>query len=85
MGWGSGSEVASGMVDLCLEYVPRHSQKPFLVEAFRTLESLDWDTHMDILGNKHDPSYDLIHSVFREMHPTWYQYEEDEPEVKYDS
>jgi hypothetical protein len=70
MGWASGTEVASGMVDL-LKYVPVTNHKPFLVEAFRLLENMDWDTQGDLCYDMDDPYFELIQSAFKELHPNW--------------
>lgn len=72
MGWASGTEIASVMVDLCLKYVPPELHKSFLVEAFRGLEDMDWDTQGDLCYDMNDPSFELIQSAFKELHPNWY-------------
>lgn len=72
MGWGSGTEIASDMVDLCIKYVPLESRKAFLVYAFKGLENNDWDTQMDLCCDTDDPNFELIQSAFKELHPNWY-------------
>ncbi len=77
MGWASGTEIASLLIDLCIKYVPLQSQHEFLLTGFRELEKCDWDTVGDLLGyydcTSSDPEKILVFGVVNEMYPGYHE------------
>lgn len=74
MGWASGTELMCRVIHTLQEHIPNvvDRQRAYcsLIDAF---EDSDWDTQDDCLGM--DDAFD---AAMRELHPGWFEDEEDE-------
>lgn len=67
MGWGSGSEVARGIIRELQEIIPdKDLRREVYKTVIRNLENADWDTQSDCMGE--DPVFDR---AIKELHPKW--------------
>lgn len=71
MGWASGSDLYSQVIDVLKEYIPKKEKRveahEILIQAF---ESMDWDTEVECLGE--DEAFD---EAMKNLYPNWFEEE----------
>lgn len=74
MGWSSASSIMSDIITAIKPHVAdKDARKKIYSPIIASLEEGDWDTQDECLGE--DDAYD---EVLQEMHPGWYDVEEDD-------
>jgi hypothetical protein len=67
MGWASGGDLASSIIETVKEYVKSKATRTHIyVDIIKALESNDWDTQDECEGQ--DPAFD---EAMRINHPDW--------------
>ena len=72
MGWCSGTRLFDGMLSAFFNE-DKLDKKEFIKQTIIELENMDWDCQQDSAYWNES----LVQEIFREMHPDWFE-EEDE-------
>ena len=67
MGWSSGSELFSIVIDSVKKRLPDNERRELYVELIPAFEDMDWDTQDECMGK--DPMYE---AALKELHPNWH-------------
>jgi hypothetical protein len=74
MGWCSGSQLFSDVIDVISQNVPDEEDRVVIYKGLiSAFEEFDWDTQDECVGE--DSAYD---SALKELHPEWYEDEDNE-------
>ncbi len=70
MGWGSGSEVVSGLIKCAMKHLPDSEKRAsFYEDVLPVFENQDWDTQADCLGE------DLVYDAWYQKQRIYYTVE----------